>query len=137
MPSPVPAPSPLPAPGGAHDAPAARLARTGARLLTVAAIGAVVAAVLTGVLAASGAVGAAVIVLVIAAVLLGVVAGVLLAAVRTHARQATAPGASVGRPAALAATDGGEPVSDDEIEAARDLFGRGQGPASHDPSWTR
>ncbi|RUQ98245.1 hypothetical protein [Labedella endophytica] len=146
MQSPASDPSPAPITDGSRRSiggdPAARLARTGVRVLAIGASAALVGAIIVAVLAISDdddAVTAASAILVVVAVLLGALAGYLFAALRAHGGTgSTSPAV---RPAETGlrahGADGGEVVSDDEIASARALFGEGAGPARIDPSWPR
>ena len=128
-----------------------RLIRIGVRVLVISAVVALVAAVLVAALMVLGGaqgIAASAVVLALTAVLFGVLAGFLVGSLRSRAgavarlaeanSHSTTP-AETGRSAGSddGVADRAEAVSDDEIEAARSLFGAGTGPVDVDPSWKR
>ncbi|RWZ67741.1 hypothetical protein ELQ92_00230 [Labedella populi] len=67
---------------------------------------------------------------------LGTVAGIFESIARTATRIAERARASSGASSTSSGFDiVGDVVTDEEIEGARDLFGRGSGPVDTDPSW--
>jgi hypothetical protein len=153
VPTSAPNPSPAPTIGGRRRDGAGdqsvRLARTEARALVTAAVVAALTAVGVAVLVITGGtqgIVLAAILLVVVAVLLGVIAGYLAGALWAHSDDRAAAAAGLRRGGAADAsdstawgvdTDRGEAVTDEEIDAARAMFGTGTSPVPVDPSWLR